>query len=208
MFTGIITDIGRVVQVTHTPGADTRLRILCTYPLAHLRLGDSIACDGICLTVVASGEEDALMRRWFEVEASTETLDKTTLGSWQATRFINLERALALGDVLGGHLVSGHVDGVGTLISSIQQDGSHVWQVQAPQSLLPYLATKGSVVVDGTSLTVNAVEGDRFFLNLIPHTFTHTALGNKKPGDVLNLEIDLIARYVERMLATRFAKKD
>lgn len=206
MFTGIITDIGRVVHVAQTQGADTRLRILTTYPLAHLGLGDSIACDGICLTVVARGEDDELTRCWFEVEVSAETLSKTTLGEWQPRRMINLERALAMGDVLGGHLVSGHVDGVGHLVSATPKDGSHVWEVEAPDALLPYIAAKGSITVDGTSLTVNAVEGNRFFLNLIPHTFVHTALGEKQVGAALNLEIDLIARYVERMLATRFAK--
>jgi riboflavin synthase len=207
MFTGIITDIGRIAWLEQLAERDTRLHITTRYPLAHLGLGDSIACDGICLTVVAAGETDA-DTRWFEVEASAETLSRTTLGQWQENQPINLERALALGDVLGGHLVSGHVDGVGRIAAITPENDSHRWEIEAPAELLPYLAEKGSITVDGASLTVNAVDGNRFFLNLIPHTLTHTSFGTKQVGDAVNLEIDLIARYVGRMLATRFATKD
>ncbi len=201
MFTGIITDIGRVEAVQPLGENDARLRIETRYEIAQLGLGDSIACDGICLTVVAHGEVDAL--RWFEVEASAETLLRTTLGAWKTGRRINLERALALGDVLGGHLVSGHVDGLAQVLSITPDAGSSRWEMEAPEALLPFLAEKGSVVLNGTSLTVNAVTENRFTVNLIPHTQTHTNLGAVAVGDALNMEIDLIARYVGRMLQMR-----
>lgn len=202
MFTGLITDLGLVQSVAPLGSNDARLRIGTHYPLAQLGLGDSIACDGICLTLVASGEDEL---RWFEVEASAETLSRTTLGDWTTGRTVNLERALALGDVLGGHLVSGHVDGLAILVAKTQEAGSERWDIEAPESLLPFLAEKGSVALDGTSLTVNAVNGNRFSVNLIPHTQTHTTLGGKQPGDRLNMEIDLIARYVGRMLSFKGA---
>ena len=203
MFTGIITDIGRIRALAPIAGEGVRLRIETRYPLTHLGLGDSIACDGICLTVVERGEEAET--RWFEIEASAETLARTTLGQWIEGDSINLERALAMGDVLGGHLVSGHVDGLGALLNITPAEEFQAWEVRAPASLLPYLAEKGSITVDGVSLTVNRVTGDSFHLMLIPHTLSHTSLGTKRAGAKLNLEIDLIARYVGRMLQMREA---
>ncbi len=201
MFTGIVTDVGQVVAVHPLGAADARLRLRTAYPLAHLGLGDSIACDGVCLTVVARGEEAGA--RWFEVEASVETLSRTTLGAWKEGRGVNLERALAMGEVLGGHLVSGHVDALATLLEETPEAGSVRWKISMPATLAAFVAEKGSVVLDGVSLTVNGVGADWFTVNLIAHTQSHTTLGQRQAGDALNMEIDLIARYVGRMLSAR-----
>ena len=193
MFTGIITDIGELVD-----RRGGRFAIRCNYPAAGVAIGASIACDGACLTATAItplGEGSI-----FTVDVSNETLSRTTLGEWQAGRRINLERALKAGDELGGHMVSGHVDGVARIVS-IRPDGdSRRFTIEAPADLARYIAPKGSVALDGISLTVNEVDGARFGVNIIPHTLTHTTLGDKKPSDRVNLEVDVFARYVARAL--------
>jgi riboflavin synthase len=196
MFTGIISDIGTVAA--HEGG---RFTIRCGYPAAGIALGASIACDGACLT--ATHVEPAGAGSAFTVDVSNETLSRTTLGDWQAGRRINLERALKAGDELGGHMVSGHVDGVASIVS-IQPDAqSRRFTIEAPADLARYIASKGSVALDGISLTVNEVHGSRFGVNIIPHTLTQTTLGDKKPGERVNLEVDVFARYVARALEYR-----
>jgi riboflavin synthase len=191
MFTGIITDLGRVRE--RTPGAVTRLVVETRYDTGTIDLGASVACNGCCLSVVEKGPG------WLAFEASNETLDVTTLGKWQVGTKVNLERALRLGDELGGHLVSGHVDGVGS-IKSVRQDGGSVrMTITAPKALSRFIASKGSVAMDGVSLTVNEVEGDDFGVNLIPITLEATNLGSAHAGDRVNLEIDMMARYLARL---------
>jgi riboflavin synthase len=193
MFTGIITDLGKVKTIAFGP--TTRLEIATAYDTAGIALGASVACNGCCLSVVEKG------RGWMAFEASRETLEKTTMGDWTVGRPINLERALKLGDELGGHLVSGHVDGVGRLVSIKPDGGSLRMVIEAPGEMVRMVAPKGSIVVDGISLTVNDVEGARFGVNIIPITQSATNLGEAREGDRVNLEIDLIARYVARLLA-------
>ena len=193
MFTGIITDLGRVRAIAFGP--TTRLEIATAYDTDGVALGASVACSGCCLSVVEKGPG------WLAFEASRETLDKTNLGDWQVGRPVNLERALKLGDELGGHLVSGHVDGVGRILSITPDGGSLRIEVEAPTEMARMIAPKGSIVLDGISLTVNEVAGNRFGVNIIPITQTATNLGQAKAGDRVNLEIDLIARYVARLLA-------
>jgi riboflavin synthase len=196
MFTGIISDIGEVAA-----RAGGRFTIRCGYAADGIALGASIACDGACLTAVAVEPAGAGSR--FAVDVSNETLSKTTLDDWQAGRRINLERALKAGDELGGHIVAGHVDGVGR-IKEVRSDGeSRRFTIEAPPDLARYIASKGSVALDGISLTVNEVEGNAFGINIIPHTLTHTTLGAKKPGDRVNLEVDVFARYVARLMEFR-----
>ncbi len=196
MFTGIITDVGTVVA--REGGVFT---ISCVYPAESIALGASIACDGCCLTVTSLRSEGA--GSIFKVDVSNETLSKTTLGGWSAGQRVNLERALKAGDELGGHFVSGHVDGVAH-ITDIRADGeSRRFTFEVPAAFARYIAAKGSVALDGTSLTVNEVEGRRFGVNLIPHTLTQTTWGRKKPGDAINFEVDLFARYIERMIDER-----
>ena len=192
MFTGIITDLGRVRAVER--GKETRFEIATSYDTASIAAGASIACSGPCLTVIDKGEG------WFAVEASAETLSRTTLGAWREGMAVNLERALKLGDEVGGHIVFGHVDGTVTLARQTASGDSVVFDFDAPASLLAYLAPKGSVALDGVSLTVNAVEADAFSVNIIPHTLRNTTFGAAKTGDRLNLEIDMLARYVARSL--------
>ena len=196
MFTGIVTHCGTVREIS----GDTarRLVIATGMPLADVVLGASIACSGICLTVVDK-DTDA-----FAVEASPETLAKTTLGAWQAGTVVNLERALRLGDELGGHLVTGHVDEIGTLLERTEAAGGN-WPLwfSLPTTLAPFVVTKGSITIDGVSLTVNAVTEDAFTVNIIPHTAGATTLGRLAPGDAVNLEIDVIARYVGRILGCK-----
>ena len=195
MFTGIVTDKGKVAHVEAR--GDTRARILTSYDVDTIDIGASIACDGCCLTVVAKGRDDG--QNWFDVDYSAETLSKTNLGDWTKDTEINLERALRLGDELGGHLVSGHVDGVAEVLS-IQDDGDSTRiSFAAPLDLARFIAPKGSVVLNGTSLTVNEVEGTSFGVNLIPHTKAVTTWGGVKEGDKINLEIDTLARYVARL---------
>lgn len=193
MFTGIITDLGTVRRIAFGP--TTRLEIATAYDTGAIALGASIACNGCCLSVVEKGPG------WMAFEASRETLDKTTMADWKAGQPINLERALRLGDELGGHLVSGHVDGVGKLLSIKPDGGSLRMVIEAPANMARMIAAKGSIVVDGISLTVNEVDGARFGVNIIPITQAATNLGKAREGDRVNLEIDLIARYVARLLA-------
>jgi len=191
MFTGIVTDVGRVVATERR--GDLRARIATRYDTGGIDIGASIACDGVCLTVVALGPD------WFEVEISAETLSKTNLGTWGDGRAVNLERALKVGDELGGHIVSGHVDGLAEVLSVADEGDSTRVRFRAPDALAGFIAPKGSVALNGTSLTVNEVEGAEFGVNLIPHTKTVTTWGRVAPGDRVNLEIDTLARYVARL---------
>ena len=195
MFTGIVTDIGRVRGVRAT-NRDRRYEIETAYDVATIDMGASIAHAGCCLTVVEKGEG------WFAVEVSAETLSHTTLGDWGEGAPVNLERAARLGDEMGGHIVSGHVDGVGEVLSVEAEGGSHRIRIRAPRPLHRLIAPKGSIAVEGVSLTVNAVEDDVFGLNIIPHTFEVTTLGGLKAGSRVNLEIDMLARYLARWQET------
>ena len=195
MFTGIVTDLGRVRAVE--PRGDSRFVFETGYDTAELAMGASVACSGACLTVVDKGEG------WFAVDVSAETLSKTTLGGWQAGTQVNFERALKIGEELGGHLVSGHVDGVAPLVAAGEEGDSRRLTFEAPAELARFIAAKGSVTLDGVSLTVNAVEGRRFGVNIIPHTAAVTSLGGLAVGDRVNLEIDLVARYLQRLLEGR-----
>jgi riboflavin synthase len=199
MFTGIITDIGRVQTVEER--GDTRMVIATAYQPDSIAMGASIACGGACLTVVDKGTDGAT-GPWFAVDVSGETLSKTTLGGWKPGTEINLERALAFGDELGGHLVTGHVDGLATLVSIKPEGDSHRITVEVPEGIEGFVAQKGSICLDGVSLTVNEVEGRRFGVNLIPHTWDNTTFRDRREGDRLNIEVDLMARYVARLLAT------
>lgn len=195
MFTGLIQGVG-TLAVREMRGGDARLRIEAgTFPFADPALGESIAVNGVCLTVVGF-EVDG-----FEVDASPETLALTTLSNLAIGAGLNLERALRAEDRLGGHMVSGHVDGVGRVRSIVDDGGAQRWTFAAPPGLLRYIAQKGSICVDGVSLTVNAVDGDGFEIALIPHTLSHTAFVTTAVGDAVNLEVDLVARYVERLLS-------
>lgn len=196
MFTGIITDIGEVLSVERS--GDIRARIGTAYAPEGIDIGASIACDGVCLTVVAKGAEP---RNWFDVEISAETVSKTNIGAngWPVGHRLNLERALKVGDELGGHIVSGHVDGVADVLSTKVEGDSLRVSFRAPHALAGFIAQKGSVTLNGTSLTVNEVEGQTFGVNLIAHTREVTTWGGVKAGDVVNLEIDTLARYVARL---------
>ncbi|MFN3585008.1 riboflavin synthase [Phenylobacterium sp.] len=195
MFTGIVTDVGRVRSVRET-NRDRRFEIETAFDTASIDIGASVAHAGCCLTVVEKGPG------WFAVEVSGETLSRTTLGEWTKGRPVNLERAARVGDELGGHIVSGHVDGVGEVVSVESEGGSHRVKVRVPRPLHRYIAEKGSIAVEGVSLTVNDVEDDVFGVNLIPHTWEVTTLGTLKPGSRVNLEIDMLARYLARWRET------
>ena len=195
MFTGIVTDIGRVRKVEQTD-RDRRYEIETAWDTAGIDLGASVSHAGCCLTVVEKGPG------WFAVEVSNETLSKTTLGGWREGDRVNLERAAKLGDELGGHIVSGHVDGLGRVLSVTREGGSHRIDIEAPEPLHRFIAPKGSITVDGVSLTVNAVEGRTFGVNIIPHTWEATTLGGLEAGDAVNLEIDMLARYLARWQET------
>ena len=192
MFTGIITDLGRVRSLA--PGAMTRLEVATAYDTDGIALAASVCCNGICLSVVDKAPG------WFAVEASAETVAVTTLGKWKVGTAVNLERALKAGDELGGHIVSGHVDGVGRVVDRRQDGGSIRYVVEAPAALAKFIAPKGSIAVDGVSLTINEVEGARFGVNIIPITQRETNLGATHIDDAVNLEIDPVARYVARLL--------
>ncbi len=194
MFTGIVTDIGEVLAVADD--GDRRFRIATAYDPAGIDLGASIACDGVCLTVIATGADP---RGWFEVQVSAETLSRTTAGDWQPGRRLNLERALRVGDELGGHIVSGHVDGLATVVGLRPEGASLRVTFRAPPDLAGFVAPKGSVALNGTSLTVNEVAGTDFGVNLIPHTQAVTTWGAVRVGDHVNMEIDTLARYVARL---------
>jgi len=200
MFTGIITDIGTVRSAEQR--GDLRLTIGCAYDLANVDLGASIACSGTCLTVVDKGSD------WFAVDVSSESISCTAAGLWQAGARLNLERALRMGDELGGHLVTGHVDGIGTVLGTSPEGGSLKIGISAPAELGPYIAAKGSITLDGVSLTVNEVRDaddgtTHFAVNIIPHTAQHSTLGAVESGRELNLEIDVLARYLKRMTDAR-----
>ena len=196
MFTGIITDIGTIAHVEQR--GDLHARIACSYAMDGVAIGASIACSGACLTVTAKGDD------WFAVDISAETVSKTAAVRWQQGTRLNLERALKIGDELGGHIVTGHVDGVGTVAARAPEGDSIRFTIAAPQALAPYIAAKGSITVDGVSLTVNShadqPDGSvHFGLNIIPHTGEMTTLGDLQAGDPVNLEIDVLARYMMRM---------
>lgn len=195
MFTGIVTDVGRVRSVRQT-NRDRRYEIETGFDVATIDMGASISHAGCCLTVVEKGEG------WFAVEVSAETLAHTTLGDWEEGHPVNLERAARLGDEMGGHVVSGHVDGVGEVLSIEAEGGSHRYRIRAPRPLHRLIAPKGSIAVEGVSLTVNEVDDDVFGLNIIPHTWDVTTLGRLKPGSRVNLEIDMLARYLARWQET------
>jgi riboflavin synthase len=194
MFTGIVTDMGRIVETKVT--GDLRARIATAYDVAGIDIGASIACDGVCLTVVALGSSP---EGWFDVEISAETVSKTNLAAWVPNKRVNLERALKVGDELGGHIVSGHVDGVATVVGVRPEGGSVRVTFRAPEALAKFIAPKGSVALNGTSLTVNEVSGAEFGVNFIPHTQAVTTWGEVAVGDRVNLEVDTMARYVARL---------
>ena len=195
MFTGIVTDVGRVRAVRET-NRDLRFEIETKFDLSTIDIGASISHAGCCLTVVEKADG------WFAVEVSEETLSLTTLGDWKEGRPVNLERAARVGDELGGHIVSGHVDGIGEVISITSEGGSHRVQVRVPRPLHRFIAPKGSITIEGVSLTVNEVQDDVFGVNLIPHTWDVTTLGSLRVGSRVNLEIDMLARYLARWRET------
>lgn len=192
MFTGIITDVGRVVEIERR--GDLRLTIETRYDMERVAMGASIASNGVCLTVVEK------LDFAYRVDVSAETIAKTTVGDWIVGTPLNLERSLKLGDELGGHLVYGHVDGVIRVLSVTPEGDSHRWRFQVPASLKNFIAAKGSVALNGVSLTVNEVEDDVFGVNIIPHTAVETTFGRLGPGDRINLEVDMLARYVARLV--------
>ena len=191
MFTGIVTHIGSVRQIIK--GGDTRLEITVPFETGDLDIGASVACSGACMTVIEKGAD------WFAISVSGESLAKTTLGRWPEGTAVNLERALKAGDEMGGHIVSGHVDGVGALVSMANEGDSTRMTFEAPEGLRRFIASKGSITIDGISLTVNDVGPATFDINVIPHTQVITTLGERQVGDAVNLEIDMLARYVARL---------
>ena len=197
MFSGIVTDVGRVQAIADAPAGGLRLEIATAYDTGTVALGASIACSGPCLTVVEKGSG------WFAVDVSRETADRTTLGDWREGSGVNLERALALGDELGGHLVTGHIDGVATVEAAEPEGESLRLTIRCPADFSRFVASKGSVALDGVSLTVNEVAGDTFGINLIPHTLAQTTFRDCAAGRRLNLEVDLIARYLARLHSER-----
>jgi riboflavin synthase len=201
VFTGIVTDIGTIRSVARPEGSDQAVEIACGLDLSAVAIGASIACSGVCLTVVSKGADH------FRVDVSGETVARTAPGMWAEGRRLNLERSLKVGDELGGHIVTGHVDGVGTIAAVEPRDGSLFVRIAAPRALAGGIAPKGSIAVDGVSLTVNSVsdEAERvlFDLNIIPHTAEWTTLRTARPGEPVNLEIDVLARYLKRLLDTR-----
>ena len=201
MFTGITTDIGEIVSVEPQAESLRRLKIACGYDRASIALGASIACSGVCLTVVATGEGNS--RTWFAVDAAAETLAITTAGRWRDGTRLNLERSLKIGDELGGHIVAGHADGIAELMTREDLPDMARLTFRAPAALMRFVAQKGSVALDGVSLTVNEVTRDTFSVLIIPHTLKVTTFGTLKAGDAVNLEIDLMARYAARLMETR-----
>ncbi len=201
MFTGIVTDVGEVLAIEKRAEGLRQLVIGCAYDSASIDIGASIACSGVCLTAVATGKHGN--RDTFTVDAAAETLALTTVGRWQQGRRINLERSLRMGDELGGHLVSGHADGLATVMSRQDLTGMARFTLRVPQPLKRFIAPKGSVALDGVSLTVNEVNDDTFTVLIIPHTLAVTTFGALKAGDAINLEIDVMARYAARLLEAR-----
>ncbi len=196
MFTGLVSDVGEVVAVEDR-GALKRVRLACTYVAETIALGASIACGGPCLTAVAIGVAGG--RSWFDVDVGAETLARTTAGGWRPGTRLNLERSLKIGDELGGHIVTGHVDGLAEILEIDSFDGMRRFALRAPAPLARFIAEKGSVSLDGTSLTVNGVDGADFTVLLIPHTLAVTTWGDRTAGDAVNLEVDLMARYAARL---------
>jgi riboflavin synthase len=196
MFTGLITDVGEVIAAEDRDDL-RRIRIACNYPAESIAIGASIACSGPCLTAVAVGQ--AGNRTTFDVDTAAETLARTTAGAWQVGTRLNLERSLKVGDELGGHIVTGHIDGVVTIVSRRHFDGMAHFEIEAPHELSHFIAAKGSVTLDGTSLTVNEVLSDRFTVLVIPHTLDVTTWSQRREGDRLNIEVDLMARYAARL---------
>ncbi|WP_439368537.1 riboflavin synthase [Bradyrhizobium sp. DASA03120] len=203
MFTGIVTDIGEIVSFTPTAqGQLHRLRIACSYDQTTIADGASIACNGVCLTVVASGVadgRDSKQRTWFDVDAAAETLALTTAKHWKLGTKLNLERALKIGDELGGHIVAGHADGIATIVSREDLPDMARFVLSTTRELARFIATKGSIMLDGVSLTVNAVDDVTFSVLIIPHTLTVTTIGSWKAGAEVNIEVDLMARYAARL---------
>ena len=198
MFTGLVSDVGIVRSVKPRGDELHRITIACRYPRAELIDGASIACSGVCMTIVGTGEEDG--RTWFAVDAAAETLSVTTAGRWRHGTRVNLERSLKLGDELGGHLVAGHVDGLANVIARTEMPDMASFMLRAPAKLARFIAPKGSVALDGVSLTVNAVKADTFSVLIIPHTIKVTTFGDLRVGDDVNLEIDTMARYAARLM--------
>jgi len=202
MFTGIITDVGDITSIAPTAqGQLHRLRIACRYDQTTIADGASIACNGVCLTVVASGVDQG--RTWFDVDAAAETLRLTTAKGWGKGTRLNLERALKIGDELGGHIVAGHVDGIATIVSREDLPDMAKFELRAARDLAKFIAAKGSVVLDGASLTVNSAVDDVFSVLIIPHTLKVTTLSDWRSGSKVNLEVDLIARYAARLTEMR-----
>jgi riboflavin synthase len=201
MFTGIVTDLGEVRSVTQRANNLHRISIFCRYPRVELIEGASVACSGACMTVVDTGEESG--RTFFAVDAADETLRVTTVGRWREGTQVNLERPLKIGDELGGHLVAGHVDGLATVVAREDMTDMARFVLRAPPELARFIAPKGSVALDGVSLTVNAVEGDTFSVLVIPHSLQVTTLGALSKGQDANLEIDTLARYAARLMEYR-----
>jgi riboflavin synthase len=200
MFTGIVTDVGEVLSVQSRANNLRRLKFGCHYDRATIVDGASIACNGVCMTVVGAGVED---RTWFAVDAAAETLAVTTVGDWRAGTKVNFERALKIGDELGGHIVAAHVDGVGEIVGREDLTDMARFAIRAPASVARFIAAKGSVALDGVSLTVNEVQNDVFSVLIIPHTLEATTLGDWQSGTRINLEVDLMARYAARLIETR-----
>jgi riboflavin synthase len=200
MFTGITTDVGEVLEARQQAEGLRRLRIACAYPRASIEIGASIACSGVCLTVVETGEQGK--RTWFAVDAAAETLRMTTAGRWKEGTRLNLERSLKVGDELGGHIVAGHADGIAELVTRQDLPDMARLTLEAPAELMRFVAQKGSVALDGVSLTVNEVTRDSFSVLIIPHTLKVTTFGAAKSGDAMNIEIDLMARYAARLMET------
>jgi riboflavin synthase len=201
MFTGIVTDVGEVLAIRPQAEGLLRLKIACGYDRASILDGASIACNGVCLTVVGTGEEDG--RTWFAVDTAAETLAVTTAGRWQHGTRLNLERALKVGDELGGHMMAGHVDGLAEVVARVDLPDMARLAFQAPAGLARFIAPKGSVALDGVSLTVNEVDGNDFSVLIIPHTLKVTTFGALQKGDIANLEVDPMARYAARLLETQ-----
>jgi riboflavin synthase len=201
MFTGIVTDVGEVRSVKPRASNLHRITMFCRYPRAELIEGASIACSGVCMTVVNNGVEDD--RTWFAVDAADETLRVTTVGRWRHGGRVNLERSLKLGDELGGHLVAGHVDGLASIVARKDMTDTVRFILRAPADLARFIAPKGSVALDGVSLTVSAVDGDVFAVLIIPHTLQVTTFGALRQGDDVNLEIDTMARYAARLIGAK-----
>jgi len=200
MFTGLVSDVGTIVSI-EARGELRRIRIACSYDPQTILLGASIACSGPCLTAVEVGTENG--RTFFDVDAAAETLARTTVGEWTPGKRINLERSLKIGDELGGHIVTGHVDGVATIVERRDFDGMAHFDIEAPPQLARFVAEKGSVCLDGTSLTVNSVAGNRLTILLIPHTLEVTTWGERRTGHRLNIEVDLMARYAARLVEAK-----